>query len=172
MLERLYVVTGWLELPKVSEMIRRRESVMLSVQKYVAVNNGPFKRAWAEPAQCALKPNSLGNDMVLSEDSQLVNISGRVVDVGTTRPASEMGGFDGAKELSGLSLNFYYDCERAVGVIIDGYNGLSQRPAIAPVRLDMVVSDDELVSREAMRLRGIPEELHESRTLLSEMSRA
>ncbi len=170
MFKRLYVVTDMPDLATLANAIRRRETVSVSIQKYVAVNDAPFKRAWVEPAQCALKPGDLGNDQVRSEDCELVNFTSRVIDVGTTRPEPGMDGFTGAKELLGLSLNSYYDCEHEVGLVIDGYNGISQRPVIPQVKLDVVVSDDELVSQEIMRLRGIPEELWESLNLLSEMS--
>lgn len=150
--------------------IRRRETVCVSVQKYVAVNGAAFKRAWAEPAQCTLKPGDFGNDQVRSEDCELVNFTARVIDVSTTRPEPEMDGFAGAQELLGLSLNSYYDCEHEVGLIIDGHNGISRRPVIPQVKLDVVVNDDELVSQEIMRLKGIPEELWESLNMLSEMS--
>lgn len=40
---------------------------------------------------------------------------------------------------------------------------------IPQVKLNVVLNDDELVNREMMKLRGIPEELWESLELLSEM---
>lgn len=170
MLEKLYALTGKLELGEVAKAIRKRGVICLSVQKYVAVGDGAFKRVWAEPAECVLKPNDLGNDLVRSDDGELVNITARVVEVAATRLLAEMKSFGGARELSGLSLNFYYDCEHEVGVVIEGYSGAKRRPVIPRVRLDVALSDDELVAQEVMRLKGIPEELQKSYDLLSEMS--
>ena len=62
MLDRLYVVTEMPDLAAVANAIRRRETVHVFIQKYVAVNGSPFKRAWVEPAQCTLKPSDFGND--------------------------------------------------------------------------------------------------------------
>lgn len=167
--DRLYVMTEVPDVATWANAIRRRETVSVSVQKYVAVGDGPFRQAWTEPAQCTLKPGEIGNDQVRSENCELVNLMARVIDVSTTRPEPEMDGFAGARELLGLCVNAYYDCEHEVGLIIDGHNGMSRKPVIPQVKLNVVLNDDELVNREMMKLRGIPEELWESLELLSEM---
>lgn len=170
LLNRLYVVGGELNPHELVDAICRQGTIDLSVQKYVAVGDGAFRKAWTEPAQCTLRPCSFGNDLVRSEEGELVNVSARVINVSTTRSEPEMDGSASAKELLGLSLNFYYDCEHEVGLIIDGYNGNSRRAAITRTRLDVALNDDELVQQEIMRQMGIPEELWGSLQLLREMS--
>lgn len=171
MFDRLYVVTGGLSVEELARATLRRGTVVVEVQKYVAVHGRPFIQAWEETAQCTLKVGGLDNDSVQTDACSILNLLVKVVNVETTRPAPRAQDFTGAEELSGLALNLLYDFEQGVGVILNGHNGTSRRPAITEPRFNVMIKngEDELVSREILNLMGIPQALQASEELLREL---
>ena len=171
MLDKLYVVTGGLSVEEVARAILRSGTVAVEVQKYISVQGKPFARAWEESAQCTLKVRGLDNDLAQADACGVLNLLAKVVNVETTRPLPEAQRFAGAEELSGLNLNLLYDFEQGSGVILNGHNGASKRPAIAEPRFDVVIEDgeDELVSQEILKLMGVPQALQMSDGLLQEL---
>lgn len=172
MLDRLYVVTGGLSVEGLARTILRRGTVVVEVQKYIAIQGKPFTQAWEESVQCTLKMRGLDNDLVQTDACDVLNLMVKVVNVETSRPMPKAQKFAGAEELSGLTLNLLYDFEQGAGVILNGHNGTSKRPTIAEPRFNVAVEhgdEDELVIQEILNLMGVPQVLQTSDGLLREL---
>lgn len=158
-----------------------KERLDVCVQKYVAIDDGSFEHVWNKPIECQLELRRFCDDqMIWSRGGALASLSGYIRSIYVPARGSVMPGMGieaDTDDLVGMSMDFCYDCEHKVGIIVSGkveemvdYKR-KWKQVVAGVDLRVITDGRKLMSEKEMRLNGIPEEILDCPALLREVSR-
>lgn len=172
MMTKLYVATDIMGADELLLALRGRVPLGMKVQKYVALGTKALEAAWTEPVEAKLKLDTLSNTMMCDRSENLLMASGKLVDIklATTPPGKK---YCGSTELTGLFADVLFDTEEKVGVIVEANDYTRRRPkrVVGLPELDLLASEEDLVSDAMLKTMGLPDELIKSWELLMELAK-
>lgn len=172
MMTRLYAVTDIMGANELFLALQGRAPLCVKVQKYAALGKKTLEAVWIEPVEAKIKVGALSNEMMSDESENLLVASGKLTDIklATTVPGTK---YRGSMELVGLYADVLFDTQKKVGVIIEATDYARRRPkrVVELPRLELLASEEELVSNTMLKALGLPDELIKSRELLMELAK-